>query len=813
MIPGITEHNSVTGESRLASYATLHQATISLEEMGERTITTQVKIDGGVVPDFSGWELIWRGEKFVLPTLKPQAAKDNTTRNSLVDLVFTSAPIHELKRFYFAEMAQIDNGTVQGVNVIDKYVSSLRLNLANFVAAFNKVLQYYFPSGNFVMNLNPSYQDDGEVKEFEIDYMYIWDVLMKINEVYGVTWRAVTSAQTGVTTIRVGYDMGSIPSTDHVFQYGFEGGLLRFERHVEDTNIYNILLGRGGEKNIPYRYFKYTDPYNTAWNADPDAIHELKNLYFSRLLDSNFRSYVQGWKTNSHRVLEQGESIEAYDSARGATDWAYKKGHDDTQFDPVEYVKDDDSIALYGPRQGKLEDNDDIYPTIQGIEISGLGRVDEVVDVYITAEDSQESIFDQVSNLSDMLLTVNEGYEWVQKQFNSAFTFTVPTGRVGNLEYAWAEEPLTPRGDNPTGYIDTVNSKLMRGNAPIPSGDWAAFNGISGIPPGEYYLHIMMKIVREAGHSMIQGKFGVNQLTLHCTPPDNLSYRQVFTIWVKNIWQTTQGANETDLAYAHRVWDPILGDKLGKEAAVCFSDGWMAASTDYEFLIQKLPEVDRTKTRNGVPSEWKITLVRSDAEYEATGLYIPNTKTGGVPVAGDHFFFTGIDIPIQYVKWAEEKLHDTKVDALEENAWTNPTWVVNLDKIKAHATSEDYAGTLAEKLDAGIMVTITDPRFTLNSSGVQQQLTLGVRSVKFTWNEPSDKSPYTVPDIEVVLSDKIEHVETYEGMQQGITYISRNYVTTSQAKKMARTQQNVQNEVAIDGNICYFGTVIGSVEE
>ena len=286
MIPGITERNTVTGNNYLAAYATLHQATVSFEEMGERTIRTQVRIDGSVVPDFSGWELEFRGEKFVLPTLKPQATKDNSSRNSLVDLTFVSAPIHELKRFFFAEMAEVEVGTI----IIDKYVASLRLNLVDFVAAFNRVLAYYFPDGEIVMSLNPQYDDSGEVRDFEIDYMYIWDVLTKINEVYDVTWRISTNSTTGVTTINVGYDMGSIPDTDHVFQYGFDGGLLRFERHVEDTDIYNILLGRGGENNLPYRYFKYTDPFNTAWAADPDAISELKSVYFSRLLDSNFRS-------------------------------------------------------------------------------------------------------------------------------------------------------------------------------------------------------------------------------------------------------------------------------------------------------------------------------------------------------------------------------------------------------------------------------------------------------------------------------------------------------------------------------------------
>ena len=800
MIPGITEIG-------FPSYATLSQATVFFEEMGERTISTQVKIDGGVVPDFSGWQLRFRGELFVLPTLKPQASKDNTTRNSLMDLVFVSAPIHELKRYYFAEMAQIDNGTVQGLNIVDKYVASLRLNLTNFVAAFNKVLQYYFPDGSFVMDLNPSYGDSGEVQEFEIDYMYIWDVLLKINEVYGVTWRAVTNGQ-GVTTIRVGYDMGSIPDTDHVFQYGFDGGLLRFERHVEDTDIYNILLGRGGEKNIPYRYFKYTDPFNTIWKPDPDAISELKTVYFSRLLDINFRNYVQGWKTNSHRVLEEGESVETYDAARGATDWAYKKGHEDTKFDPVEYVKDDDSIALYGPRQGRLEDNDDIFPTIQGIDIHNdnpdIGRVDEVVDVEVTAEDDPEAVYDIVTELPDIYQEAGGGSRIAQTILSDQ-TFTIEDGRVGRLEYAWLEDDAD-NGDPPTGQIDTINS------IPYVSGSGQTY-GISMIPAGGPYNYCVDIIVNlMSGESRLVGKYGLSNIRLHCTPKDKLSYRQVFTIWIKNIWETTQGQDESDLAYAHRVWDPILGDKLGNEAAVCFSDGWMAASSDYEFLIQKLPEVDRTKTRNGVSSEWKITLVRDDSEYEATGLYIPNTKTGGVPVGGDHFFFTGIDVPIQYVKWAEQKLHDMKNDALQENAWTNPTWMVSLDKIKAHSESSEYAGTLAEKLDAGVLVTITDPRFTLDANGNQQQLTLGVRSVKFTWNEPSDKNPYTIPDIEVVLSDKIEHTETYEGVKYGITYISRNHVTNSQARKMARSQ-SVQTSVGIDGNICYFGTVIGSVEE
>lgn len=821
MIPGITEHtrigedlhNGLWLNADGSKLATLHQATIQLEEMGERTISTQVRIEGSVVPSFDGWELEWRGERFVLPTLKPQASKDNSTKNALVDLVFTSAPIHELKRYFFAEMTEIEVGTI----IIDKYVATLRLSLTNFVAAFNRVLSYYFPDGSFVMNLNPSYQETGEVKEFPIDYMYIWDVLVKIHDIYDVTWKAVTNSQ-GVTVIRVGYDFGTI--ADHTFQYGFDGGLLRFERHVEDTDIYNVLLGRGGEKNLPYRYYKATDPYNTVWAADPDAIPELKSVYFSRLLDANFRWYIRGWVKNPNRSTSQDEgyTLPDYDDSDVPQKflWAYRKGrYEDTKFDPVEYVKDDDSIALYGVRQGKLDDNDDIFPTIQGVWLDGLGRADEVVDVEVTAEDDPDAVFDIVTTLPDVYEDISSDDDVYRAHILSEDTFTIPDGRVGRMEYA-IEGGFDLRV---SGVIDTTNSLPL-----VVHSNGAEGYDVSAIPAGGPYKYGVYLRIRAAEETYlptkIWGRFGIKDVSIHATPKIGLSYRQVFTIWVKNLWGTTQG-NETDVQYAHRVWDPILGDKLGNSAAVCFSDGFLALSEDYEFLIQKLPEVDRTKSittvdENGntitVQSEWKITLVRSDAEYEATGLYIPNTITGGLPAAGDHFFFTGIDIPFQYVRWAEEKLTKTKEEALDDNAWTNPTWVVSLDKVRAHTLQEDdYGVTLSEQLDAGVLVKITDPRFTLNSRREQDTLTIGIRSVTFTWEEPSNGSPYIVPDIEVVLSDKIEHQRNYESVKGEVNYIQQNYTNVTQVKNIVKRTKSTTS-FGIDGKINYLGPVIGTVE-
>ena len=154
-----------------------------------------------------------------------------------------------------------------------------------------------------------------------------------------------------------------------------------------------------------------------------------------------------------------------------------------------------------------------------------------------------------------------------------------------------------------------------------------------------------------------------------------------------------------------------------------------------------------------------------------------------------------------------KKLTASKEDALQDNAWTNATWVINLDKIRAHEIDEGYAKSLADRLDAGVLVNITDKRFSSNKI-----LTLGVRSVTFTWNEPSSGNPNIIPEIEVVLSDKIDHEVSYEGVKGDVNYIVKNYTTASTVKKIVKSQKS-ETAVGIGENILYFGGIIGTVTE
>jgi hypothetical protein len=733
MIPGITEVN-------FPSYATLHQATISFEEMGERVITTQVKIDGDVVPDFESeeWALVYNGEKFVLNTHTPQATKDNTSRNSLLDLTFTSFPISELKRYFFIELSEVETGTV----IIDKYIASLRLNARNFIAAFNRVLDYYF-DGLFTIEVASGTTLDDEVKDVEIEYTYLWDVLPALYDTYNLVW--TLSERNGKYIITAGSTVGTI--TGHIFKYGYQGGLTRIERQLEDAEIYNQLLGRGGEQNLPYRYFKKEDPNNTAFAGDPDAVEELENVYFERLLDINFRYYVKGWLRNPNRkVSSKYPTPITPESAEIQAHWAYQKGLTDEKFRPVEYVQDEESIAEYGIRQGKLDDDDDIYPTIQGVEATPYGRIDELVAVgEIT--DGDDGGASEETNLNDMLKTnyFSAGSSLRYCEFESD-VFNIPQNRVGEIHYQWYCGPDLTGSSSTSSYaysasINTENSSIVA----IRQSDNAEFP-ITALPGG-YTYKLKIKVALNAypidKHTIREvGLKSVKRISSIASSSGN---PLTFNVWVKNIWQTTQNEGETNLEYMKRVWEPILGDRVGNEAKLVFSDGWMSASSDYEFMIVDWPVVDRTKSINGVASEWKLTLGKSESEYDSTGKYIPNS-TSPKPVAGDHFFFTGIDMPHIYVEWAEKKLNETKQAALDAKSYANPTWAVQLDPIRIHTLEGDETETLMSRLKTGAVMEIYDERF---SGG--EILQLAIRSMTITWNAGTTM----LPSVEVVLSENV----------------------------------------------------------
>lgn len=842
-------------EINFPSYATLSQATVSLNDMGDKTISAQVDIDGSVVPDFSyDWEVEFQGETYIHPIREPQASKGNDSAYSHIELTFYHKTIYELKRYYFVKTVELESG----VATVDKYISPINLNLGDFCIEFQKVLDYYY-GGDITVDLNPEWVYDKEVSNLDINYTYIWDLLSKVYDIYGVRWHIEGNI------IRIGY-----PTTEvsHIFEYGFDGGLLKVERQVQSSDIRNSLLGRGSTDNLPYRYFKEedTDAQGYKWAGDPDAIPELANVYFTELRGKTFRDYVKGWKAKHYGGTPMDEPTEEY-----------LKGYNDEIFNPIEYVEDKESIAKYGLLQGGLQNNEDIKPSIQGVTIDPYGRIDQIVgaEKVLVDEDEDYQVY------TSTVLQMNETFSFAQlqpteiedeyiihpdtiyqvsgdgvsyivsdPQFTSSFraisvsgiynpdelrprgetrivsyrlidvdsgtplsdTVAVPSGLRFTVEYRISHKLLNTEGwrifdvvidsewyllNNPFNgvivkNINTDGTRKFASTSATPSGTASVklnsdvFDvGDSGATNVDVMVNIIPSITGEGAYEWTKSIEAVNvatnevvssvnmprgsyflRVTVDITnrsadvetykvqlmpsyvyfPTDVERFKPTFAIWVKNIWGTQIESGETAEQYAERVWRPILGDKQGDDARVCFSSGWLSGHDSYEFPIVSFEYAgDSGVELDGVKAEWKLTLAKSDAEMEAIGKWIPSTAQQAN--AGDYFFFLGIDMPHQYVLWAEEKLDIYKREELRKTANIKPTWVVHTDKVRLNTLQSEEQTLLLDSLRVGSSIRLADSRFI---SGAYELLYL--QSVTYTWSAGS----IMLPEVEVVLSDKVE---------------------------------------------------------
>lgn len=827
MIPDITELNFPKIDGK--QYATLTQATANIADMGEKTITTQIKIDGEIVPDFSfDWEVEFQGEKYIMPLRMPAGSKDNEKLKSQIDLTFQHWAIYQLKRWPFVTIQQIAAGTY----LPDEEVATVSLNLGDFCELFGQVLQYYY-GGKITLDFNDYKKNpttgwvyDDTATVVTISHTKIWNVLIDaFYNKFGVRWEIKPAADNSNTVkggeryvIRVGYPTTEV---DHIFEYGFEGGLLKVERQVQSEEIRNMLKGRGGETNIPFRYFKNTDPNNKDFKPDPDWVEELANIYFPNLMPATFRSYVQGWKA-AH--ISKYPGYTAVGESNAYAPWAYRKGYTDTKFSPVEFVADEitinpatgdkqveilpgyspyvkkgSSLDKYGPLPDTLDNNEDIYPTLQG---TGM---DIAVDVeQVTDDDSQESPIDvTIVKLSDLVVRITlNGHERKTVTSQRAF-FNVPTGRTANL----IVDPVSA-GD---GRVQVEDYRL---NVYNKKGEKLS---ASGMAAGSYSYELEMDVYNTdtASRSAVIGTR--NARLQDAVLADTAS--GTFKIWVRNIWGSDRQNNETDSQYSERVWRPVLGDREGNTAKVMFTSGALATSEDYEFTIVGFPAPDTSKTwtdKNGVTytSHWRITLAKSDAELEATGLYVPSTQKQGK--AGDTFVFIGTEMThIPYVVDAEIRLADWDKDQLDEKKEIKPTAVVTTDRVRLN--NEGKPDALINQLRVGNSLRLFDKRF-FNEEGKTYE-TLYLQSITYTYREPTSDDAALNPDVEIVLGNEYATSANPVSIMQGeISALQRQVgsisnisqiVTATGDKRYARKESGITERIGAVWQMLRFMMSVG----
>ena len=756
MIPDIKELN-------FPEYASLSQATCSLNDMDEMTVTTQVEIDGDIKPDFSyDWEIEFLGERYIQPLRSPQALKDNTSICSKIDLVFYHKTIYELKRHFFVELASLESGTP----IADKYIASLGLSLEDFIIAYQNVLDYYY-GGAIKIELFPA-DYSKERLYINISYSRMWTVLQEMSKVYGVRYNIVGD------TIKVGFPAKEI---SHIFGYGYDKGLLSLERQVQNSDIKNKLLGRGGSQNLPTYYFKNA-PEGSPYPSDPDAIPELSNIVFTELRGKTFRDYIKGWKAAHYN----GEPMEHPTEE-------YLKGFTDAEFDPIEYVKDDESIAKYGVLDDGLDNYEEIYPSIQNFVDDKIGLVNEVVEVeQVLSDEVNKGVEITTTNQLEFDYTQTGNYIYMYPTNHYVYSqFEIPSGYVGYLDL---KMPVASPKFSSLG-VPYLKDKPMPSDYYKTSYSYEITNVETGekvenlnIPAGKYKLTItcVSQLLKPypgiLGSDEYWGNISFSDASANVALNKELDssteyWKPTFDIWIKNIWGTSKkGEDETDAAYSERVWLPILGSD-GQEAEITFTTGWLAQSPDWQFKIKGLPQYDTSKTLNGVKSHWRITLIKSEAELDSIGLYIPNAKTNGNGKAGDNFFFTGIEMPQQYVEGAEARLDDYKYNQLDALKDIQPTWVSKIDKVRINNLEEGDKELLADAIQVGAVINLADKRF------IDTNVSLYIKTLNYVYNEDMR------PNIEIVLGDNLDIVPTtIERIQGEIETLNRQLVSEKRIAQM-----------------------------
>lgn len=900
MIPQITEIG-------FPECATLTSATVTHNHMGEKSIAGSLKLDGTKAVSFKGeWSVLFRGEEYVCPAKGIQASKANDDVRSHIDVTFVHRAEYELKRCYMFSPAVTDSGVVTA----EKYDASVNLPLKDVCEMFAQVLEYYY--GNFFMiDVNPDLLVDVEPKEFELSYTYLWEVLGKINEVFECEWYIIPSryinaqniAQSGYI-IRIGYELA--PS-DHVYEYGWEGGIQSIERQSEDDDVRNVIMGRGGEKNLPYRYFKrwdekvgyinpatesfvgltpeplvvnaysqgvcvigvsdsfvlaegkiatatnihyhvsgesvdgshldmdeqfvldgiqiiaepmsggksypieeapagryrlnfkanYENPtthkanmyvdcsldvitsdmptsYNNygGYAPDPDWCEELQFVSFDRLRGATFRSYIQGWNAQHGR-----KRVDRDDSF---APWAYDKGFTDEVFAPVEYVKDDASIADYGELTGRLDDNDDIYPTIQKVIRAGLGRVDEVVDVQpVTLDYNTESHIYETEIIKH---TDVKGPTWYTiPAYTQNGKYTMPLSGNLTIPHGWKATIKDIRCKS-YGHTNDSNQIDMTEQFPLTNPDIYAWNEggtyrLEEAPEGTYQLDVRVNFANPSAYKALMWVVASVEIMLTETPK---AWEGTFDIWVKNIWETAQLTTEGDESYSKRVWEPILGTSDGEEAKISFTTGDLSVSEDYNFSIVEFPAPDRTKSIDGVKSEWRIKLAMSNVELDSLGVYIPNKRRQAK--AGDNFILTGVDMPHKYVEWAEERVDEAKIKELNRIKQPIPAYTIKLDRVRLHTQIGDEAYPLVSDIRVGAKLRLSDPRF-IDGESIQT-----IATATYRFNEPSSSDDALLPEVDITLTNKAQSATgTIGAIQASIGGLEKEIEGVSQRAKSRAT--------------------------
>lgn len=769
----------------------ISEFTFTEEDMGLANITCDVKYPASVTPDFDlNWHIDYRGERFFLATLTPPAIKSNSEILYRYSLTFVSERT-DLQRYDMLDLVKANEEDF----IPNRYDFAFDADISQFADRFNANLRYNF-GDRWEMRLHPS----AESKRATVSCangVKLWDILTQVYTLYTIRW--YIAPEKGKMVIFVGYPPVVV---DHVFEYdadkdenGITGGLYSIERTNPNDKIYTRLRGRGGSRNLPYRYFKGQSKVRgeEQYPADPDYNEFLKTSYFPNLMPKAFREYMKGYNgdivDNPSPAFLQGRA----DADR------HKPNPIDYAISPKE--------NKWGVWYGGLTPNEDIYPTIQNVWDAKLGRLDEIVDATkVTNDVSEDYIVDikseaLVDNFASAIVASGamDGKEVPRECHSRAFPLPLTRDIKMTLTNVWLDENNYDVSALIDGRFSLTVNKITITGKHADGGDFLRekiFNyrdpmgkvvTIENIPPLEYgritvyftayasptvdknwRAYLSVSNVRAYEHRI--------QTDAVLTDPDKLGDR-VFYIWIKDL-----GFDLRDKKY----WALDQGDM-----AVMFSDGLLAGE-DYEFTIaaekatdvytkiyitedtsKSIDTVDEYGNAISVSSKWRVALIRSDVEMEASQRMLPNLKQQAK--AGDHFFLINIQLPQRYVDMAEARLQNYLEAELAKMDDEYSTFAIKPSAIFCATFPE------VDKIKAGAQLKVHNQALIGDGS-----TSLYITSLSLTHRADRD-----LPEWDVVVSDKPNPTQNPIQMLEGtVDILSQNVYSSKQAFQEAIAQMD-----------------------
>ena len=256
----------------------VYEYTFSESVMGDRTISLTLFVPPTIVESFSTeYYVEYNNERYYLKTKLPTGQKSTDSLMYEYTLLFVDAG-YQLRRTIVRDLAtiapdtHISKGTAFQIYATFETYTQLLLNNIKYNIG---------DSWDISITLNTPPTNSVTI---DVNNLYIWELLLKSYEYYGVTWRIDSSITNSIESNVIVFS-DTTTTLPHVFRY--QSGLSKIVRAPENEDSYNRISGTGGTKNIPVNYFSNR---NTKYPADPNPINS--GVIIRNLMPSVFRDSV-----------------------------------------------------------------------------------------------------------------------------------------------------------------------------------------------------------------------------------------------------------------------------------------------------------------------------------------------------------------------------------------------------------------------------------------------------------------------------------------------------------------------------------------